>query len=54
MIDPKFLTFLSLCETRNYTKTAELLYHHSVHNYENVRDLKLILQILIKFFIFIF
>lgn len=26
MIDPKFLTFLSLCETRNYTKTAELLY----------------------------
>ena len=40
MIDPKFLTFLSLCETRNYTKTAELLYHHSVHNYENVRDYK--------------
>lgn len=29
-------------------KTAELLYHHSVHNYENVRDLKLILQILIN------
>ena len=26
MIDQKFLTFLSLCETRNYTKTAELLY----------------------------
>lgn len=26
MIDPKFLTFISLCETRNYTKTAELLY----------------------------
>ena len=26
MIDPKFITFLSLCETRNYTKTAELLY----------------------------
>ena len=26
MIDPKFLTFLSLCETKNYTKTAELLY----------------------------
>ena len=26
MIDSKFLTFLSLCETRNYTKTAELLY----------------------------
>jgi DNA-binding transcriptional LysR family regulator len=26
VIDPKFLTFLSLCETRNYTKTAELLY----------------------------
>lgn len=26
MIDVKFLSFLSLCETRNYTKTAELLF----------------------------
>ena len=26
MIDTKLITFITLCETRNYTKTAELLY----------------------------
>ena len=47
MIDPKFLTFLSLCETRNYTKTAELLYvtQPSVTNHiktlEKLYDIKL-------------
>ena len=47
MIDPKFLTFLSLCETRNYTKTAELLYvtQPSVTNHiktlEKIYDIKL-------------
>ena len=47
MIDPKFLTFISLCETRNYTKTAELLYvtQPSVTNHiktlEKIYDIKL-------------
>ena len=47
MIDPKFLTFLSLCETKNYTKTAELLYvtQPSVTNHikalEKIYDCKL-------------
>ena len=47
MIDPKFLTFLSLCETKNYTKTAELLYvtQPSVTNHiktlEKLYDIKL-------------
>lgn len=47
MIDIRFLTFISLCETRNYTKTAELLYvtqptvTHHIKSIEKTYDIKL-------------
>lgn len=47
MIDVRFITFISLCETRNYTKTAELLYvtqptvTHHIKSIEKSYDIKL-------------
>jgi len=47
MIDTKFLTFMSLCETKSYTKTAELLYitqpsvTHHIKTLEQIYDVKL-------------
>ena len=47
MIDVRFITFISLCETRNYTKTSELLYvtqptvTHHIKSIEKSYNIKL-------------